>query len=104
MIIFTRLFNFWCLKGQLDHIDKFRLFNILSFIGMIADGIIIYSSITTIITLTPSNGLFLVFLDTTIVSFINIVLALTVSKKDYDFFEEEVDGIKINKKFNLDDE
>lgn len=35
LIIFTRLFSFHCLKAQLENIQKFRMFNILSFIGII---------------------------------------------------------------------
>ena len=34
MIIFTRLFGFYCLRAMLDSVQKFRIFNILSFLGI----------------------------------------------------------------------
>lgn len=49
--------------------------------------------------------MFLSFLDLVIVNVINIGLALAVSSKEETFFEEEEDdGVKINKVFNLYDD
>ena len=49
--------------------------------------------------------MFLSFLDLVIVNVINIGLALAVSSKEETFFEEEEDdGVKINKVFNIYDD
>lgn len=49
--------------------------------------------------------MFISFLDLVIVNVINIGLALAVSSKEETFFEEEEDdGVKINKVFNLYDD
>ncbi len=34
MMLFSRLFSFQCLRAQLDSVQKFRLFNVLSFLGV----------------------------------------------------------------------
>ena len=34
LIIFTKLFNFQCVRAQLEHVQKFRVFNVMSFLGV----------------------------------------------------------------------
>lgn len=48
MILFTRLFSFKCFRAQLDEIQKFRIFNILSFIGVGYEGLFLYATALTL--------------------------------------------------------
>ena len=55
MLIFTKLFSFQCLRAQLEHVQKFRVFNIMSFLGVAHEGLVLYVSVLTIIGL-PTNS------------------------------------------------
>lgn len=44
LIIFSKLFSFTCARSQLDSVQKFRVFNILSFLGVGQEILIIYVS------------------------------------------------------------
>jgi len=35
LILFTKLFNFKCVRAQLEHVQKFRVFNLMSFLGVV---------------------------------------------------------------------
>ena len=87
MLIFTRLFGFNCLKAQLESVQKFRIFNILSFLGISHEGLVLYVSVLVLIGLSAKHTLFMIFIDLIAVSAINVVLALAASSKDDDFFE-----------------
>lgn len=86
MMVFTRLFGFGCLRAQLETVQKFRLFNVFSFIGVAHQGLAIYASALAMVSLKPDQQLFLSFLDLVIINIINICLALAASAKDSNFF------------------
>lgn len=81
MLIFTKLFSFYCLRAQLESVQKFKLFNVMSFLGVGHEGLVIYISAIIMTTLPPQQQTFLSFLDLVIVNTFNIVLALAVSSK-----------------------
>lgn len=81
MIIFTKLFSFYCLRAQLDSVQKFRVFNFMSFLGVGHEGLVIYISAIIMATLPTQQKMFLGFLDLVIINFLNIGLALAVSSK-----------------------
>lgn len=89
LIVFTKLFSFQCVRAQLEHVQKFRIFNFLSFLGVAYEGLIIYVSALILITLEAGSLEFLTFLDLLIVNVLNLVLALAASSKSENFFEEE---------------
>ena len=45
MIIFSRLFNFDCFKGQLESIAKLKIFDIFLFIGLIPEALVFFTTI-----------------------------------------------------------
>jgi hypothetical protein len=64
------------------------------------EGLVLYISGLVIVTLPTTERFFLTLLDLIIVNVLNIILALAVSAKDQNFFEEEDGGFKINKVMN----
>lgn len=102
LIIFTKLFHFQCLRAQLEHVQKFRLFNLLSFLGVGHEGLVLYVGVLTLMALPSDSSQFLLFLDLVVVNLLCLVLALAASSKSETFFEEESEeGMKINKVVNL---
>ena len=55
IIIFTKLFSFQCVRAQLEHVQKFRVFNFMSFLGVGHEGLVIYVSALIMITLAPNS-------------------------------------------------
>jgi len=104
MLIFSRLFDLDCCKCLLDNTNKFRVFNVLSFIGLLPEVIFLYCSFITMRSSDSNSTLSMVMLDASIVYILNIVLSMLSSSKDKDFFKDEMDGLPINKVFNLAEE
>jgi len=88
MVVFSRLFSFNCFDGQLEDINKFKIFNVLSFIGLVPEVIFIYCGVVTIAGLDRTNGLFMPLVDALVIFVLNIILSMVVSKKEIDFFTE----------------
>lgn len=88
MMLFSRLFSFQCLRAQLDSVQKFRLFNVLSFLGVAHEGLVIYITALLLVGLPLMEQPFLALLDLLIINLFNVILALATSKKEESFFEE----------------
>lgn len=110
LIMFCKMFSFTCTRSQLESVQKFRVFNILSFLGVGHEVFVIYMSIVLIMQLKSStnfitNPIFLTFIDTITISFLSIILSLVVSRKEDDFFTEIADnGYVLNKKVSIEGE
>jgi len=59
----------------------------MSFLGVLHEGLVIYMSVLVLMTLSMTDSLFLTFIDLITINVLNIILALSVSSKDDDFFE-----------------
>lgn len=55
LIVFTKLFSFKCVRAQLEHVQKFRLFNFLSFLGVAHEGLVIYVSALVLLSLSAGS-------------------------------------------------
>ena len=81
MIIFTKLFKFSSLGARLESISKFKMFNIYSFFGLIAEGLALFVAFLLIFDFLKVMGLFYAFLDVIIICIINVLLAILISWK-----------------------
>ncbi len=85
--IYCKMFNFLFLKARLDSVQKFRIFNIFSFLSFFSSGGflfalgLIYYSYTIALDQT-----LMAYLDATILTIVNIILAILNSRKNDDFF------------------
>lgn len=89
LFIFTKLFGFTSTRSQLESVQKFRSFNILSFLGVSHEIFVIYISIvmlTKLPTTILNNEMFLIFIDTLVITFVTIIFSILANKKDDDFF------------------
>lgn len=99
MMPFTRLFKFFCMSAILSSVTKFRVFNVFSFFGIVAEGLGLYvcfvalfdptklkQTITDTTTATPLNFstnlvMLYAFLDVIVIFILNIILAILVTWK-----------------------
>jgi hypothetical protein len=51
-----------------------------------------------------SSALFVSLVDSLVVFVLNILLSVVVSKKEMDFFSEELEGVSLNQIYNVADE
>ena len=86
--MFTKLFHFSGLSAPLESVQKFRIFNVFSFIGILHEGLAMYIAYHIIVEITykSSQKLFLGCLDWMIVTMLAFIFALLLAKKDDDFF------------------
>ena len=87
LLLFTRLFTFRIFRAQLQNIQKFRIFNMMSFIGIGHEGMVFYATFIVLTKYSVINSVFLMLLDVVIVGVLNLILAFGVSKKNENFFE-----------------
>lgn len=102
MILFSRLFRFSCMSSFLESINKFRIFNVFSFFGLLPEGLALYVCFICIIGFQNHLSVFYAFLDVIIVFLINGLLAILIAwKPDNFFYEETEEGYSINKRMNV---
>ena len=87
MILFTKLFKFHCMNAYLENVYKFRVFNVLSFFGILPEGLTLYVCIMLIIKFTFQNSIFHALLDVVIIYLVNILLAVLIVWKPDSFFQ-----------------
>ena len=82
------MFNFNFLKGKLDSVQQFRVFNAFSFLSFLSSGGILFGMgmIFTTYTLSVDQKL-MAYIDATVMTAVNIILGIMNSRKDDDFFE-----------------
>ena len=82
------MFNFNFLKGKLDSVQQFRVFNAFSFLSFLSSGGILFGMgmIFTTYSLSIDQKL-MAYIDTTVMTAVNIILGIMNSRKDDDFFE-----------------
>ena len=82
LLIFSRLFGFHCYKCKLETVDRFRIFNVFSFLGLLPEILMLYCSFTVITAESVKNDRFFVLLDAIIVLVVNVFLTVAVVPKD----------------------
>lgn len=84
------MFNFNFLKGKLDTVQQFRVFNAFSFLSFLSSGGILFGMgmIFTTYTISIDQKL-MAYIDATVMTAVNIILGIMNSRKDDDFFEEK---------------
>ena len=82
------MFNLNFFKGKLQSVKHFRVFNAFSFLSFLSSGGILFGMeiIFTTSAFTIDQK-FLVYTDTTLMTTVNIFLAILNSKKGDDFFD-----------------
>jgi hypothetical protein len=82
------MFNFNFLKGKLDSLQQFRVFNAFSFLSFLSSGGILFGMgmIFTTYRLSIDQKL-MAYIDTTVLTAINIILGILNSRKKDGFFE-----------------
>lgn len=102
LIIFSKLFSSTSTRAQLESVQKFRIFNILSFLGVSHEIFVIYMAslmISRITTQIVINEMFLIYIDGIVVCLLAMGLSIATNKKEEDFFTEIADnGYVLNKK------
>lgn len=104
LLMFSRLFGFNCFRCSLDSTDKFKVFNLLSFLTLIPQMLFLYCTISICTALPTNSPMLLVLIDSTIATGINVILSIAVTRKKDDFFREEIGGVVVNQVFNLEEE
>ena len=82
------MFNFNFLKGKLDSVQQFRVFNAFSFLSFLSSGGILFGMgmIFTTYTLSIDQKL-MAYIDATVLTAVNIILGILNSRKKDNFFE-----------------
>jgi hypothetical protein len=101
MVLFSRLFNFECFKFQLVSIEKFKAFNVLSFIGYCPEILALYCCVMIIAYSNFTSDELLPFIDCLIMVLLNMAFSIVIIRKDKSFFRDEIDGIPINHVSNM---
>ena len=88
MLMFTKLFRFSCLTAQLEDIQGFRVFNVMSFFGIIYECLYFYTAVKLFSNFTfgPDNQLMFAIIDMLAIACLSILLAILTITKDDDFF------------------
>jgi hypothetical protein len=100
------MFNFVFLKAKLDSVQQFRVFNIFTFLSFLSSGGVLFGLglIYWTIPLTIDQKL-MAYIDATVLTVLNMVLAILNSIKSNDFFEEQTEeGFIVNKRIDDIDE
>ena len=101
LLMFTKLFRFSFLTAQLDSINEFRIFNVMSFLGLIYECLYFYVAVKLFSNFSfgADNQLMFAIIDCLAVVCISIFLAFLTTYKDEDFFRvrEEKDMVDIGK-------
>jgi hypothetical protein len=85
--MFTNMFNFNILKGKLENVQNFRIFNIFNFLSFLSTAGILFAMGLIFFTYTMSiDQKLMVYIDTTILSVLNVILAILNSRKSSNFF------------------
>lgn len=84
----------------MENVGKLKIFDILSFIGVVPEAIAIYCCIVVFINFKDS-GIILIFLDTILILTFNVIATLFSTNKGNDFFLDTIDGIPMNQVFNV---
>jgi hypothetical protein len=94
------MFNFNFLKGKLNSVQQFRVFNAFSFLSFLSSGGILFGMGLIFSTYTLSiDQRLMSYIDATVMTLVNIVLGILNSRKEDDFFEEKTeDGYIVNKR------
>lgn len=87
MIVFTKLFHFQSTSAILDSVRKFRVFNVFSFFGILAEGLALYVCFLCLFQFKFANSIYHAFLDVIIIYLINALLAIFIVWKPDSFFE-----------------
>lgn len=105
-VIFCKLFNFVIFKAKLEHISKFFCLHFMSCLALVhsfsalaAAGYTLYSR-----TSDTQDQLFIACVDLIVVVCIELILAIFNAQKSDDYFVDIIDGIVINKRFDVNDE
>lgn len=86
MILFTKLFHFQSTSAILDSVHKFRVFNVFSFFGILAEGLALYVCFLCLFQFKFANSIYHAFLDVIVIYLINAVLAILIVWKPDNFF------------------
>lgn len=82
------MFNFDFLKARLDSVQNFRVFNAFSFLSFLSSGAVLFAMGLIFVTYTLKLDQTLMFyIDATVLSAVNIILAILNSRKSSNFFE-----------------
>lgn len=89
LLIFTKLFRFECLTAHLEDIHGFRVFNVMSFLGFLYEGLYFYIAVKlfSIFSFGGDNQLMFAIIDCLAVMCISMIFALLTTHKDDDFFK-----------------
>jgi hypothetical protein len=89
LLIFTKLFRFSCLTAHLEDIHGFRVFNVMSFLGFLYEGLYFYIAVKlfSIFSFGSDQQLMFAIVDCLAVMCISMVFALLTTNKDEDFFK-----------------
>ena len=84
------MFKFEGLSATLESVQKFRIFNVFSFFGIIHEGLVMY--IVAIIFLSGlkyegNELMFLALVDIIIITAFSFILTLLSTKKDENYFD-----------------
>jgi hypothetical protein len=84
MLIFTKLFRFSSLTAQLENIQGFRIFNLMSYLGIFYEGLYCYIAIKFfgLFSYADNKAIWLATLDAFVLVLASFVLALVATQKD----------------------
>lgn len=88
MILFTNLFDLIFLSARLEDIQKFRIFNCLTFLGFLYEGVsifVLYKHLTVYENKFPKEML-LATIDALVMVVVNVIVGLVGVNKGEDFF------------------
>ena len=81
------MFNFTFLKAKLDSVQQFRVFNAFSFLSLLSSGGILFGMGLIFVTYDLYlNQKLMAYIDATVLTAVNIVLAILNSRKDDNLF------------------
>lgn len=85
--MFCKMFNFVFLKARLDSVQQFRVFNVFSFISFLSSAGILFGMGLVFATYPQVlDQKLMSFIDATVLTAVNIFLAILNSRKDAEYF------------------
>jgi membrane protein DedA with SNARE-associated domain len=80
--MFSKMFNFHVLKGQLDNVQKFKLFNIFNFVSFLSSAGVLFGLGLLLSTYTIDiNQRLMAYIDAVVLTVLCVILAILNSRK-----------------------
>jgi hypothetical protein len=106
LLMFSKLFRFSCLTAQLEDTHGFRIFNVLSFLGLLYEILFFYIALKLfgLFSFSTHSQLMFAIIDCLAIMAISTLLVFLTASKEENFFKnkEERDRIDIGRKHKKD--